>query len=114
MLAVRETLRLCSGRYFTRVSAIAQALLIVVLVTSFLLVPAILGNAARTIAARGRPVTLLPPFWFLGAQEALAGGFVDRLPRPDLPRGWRSSEERATCELSRRGARDFRRWRSGR
>ena len=48
ILAVRETLRACSGRHFARLSAIAQALLIVLLVTSFLLVPAILGNAARS------------------------------------------------------------------
>ena len=98
ILAVRETLRACSGRHFIRLSAIAQALLIVMLVTAFLLVPAIVGNAARTVAAPGRSVTLLPPFWFLGAQETLAGGFVDRLPRPDLPRWLGQQEERATSD----------------
>ena len=97
VLAIRETLRLCSGRHFTRVSAIAQAVLIVGLVTSFLLVPAILGNTAHAIAARGTAVTLLPPFWFVGAQETLAGGFVDRLPRQDLPPSLQRVEERATA-----------------
>ena len=53
MLAVRETLRACSGRHFTRLSAIAQAVLIVALVTSFLLVPAIVGNTARAVATPG-------------------------------------------------------------
>ena len=98
ILAVRETLRACSGRHFIRLSAIAQALLIVMLATSFLLVPAIVGNAARTVAAPGRLVTLLPPFWFLGAQETLGGGFVDRLPRRDLPRWLGQQEERATSD----------------
>jgi hypothetical protein len=98
VLAIRETLRACSGRHFARLSAIAQALLIVMLVTSFLLVPAIVGNAARGIVAPGRLVTLLPPFWFLGAQETLAGGFVDRLPRRDLPRWLGQQEAQATSE----------------
>ena len=98
ILAVRETLRACSGRHFARLSAIAQALLIVLLVTSFLLVPAIVGNAARTVTTPARSATVLPPFWFLGAQETLAGGFVDRLPRRDLPRWLGQQEERATSE----------------
>lgn len=97
VLAIRETLRLCSGRYFSRLGGIAQVVLIVGLVTSFLLVPAILGNTAGAIAARGTAVTLLPPFWFVGAHETLAGGFVDRLPRQDLPPSLGRAEERATA-----------------
>jgi hypothetical protein len=98
VLAIRETLRACSGRHFTRLAAIAQAVLIVLLVTAFLLVPAILGSAARAVATPGQSVSLLPPFWFLGAQETLAGGFVDRLPRPDLPRWLEQQEARATSD----------------
>ena len=43
-------------------------------------------------------MTLLPPFWFLGAQETLSGGFIDRLPRRDLPRWLELQEARATSE----------------
>ena len=113
ILAVRETLRACSGRHFTRLSAIAQAVLIVLLVTSFLLVPAILGNAARAVAAPGRSVTLLPPFWFLGAQETLAGGFVDRLPRRTCHDGWSSRKNGRRRTIALRSP-HFRRWRCGR
>ena len=97
VLAIRETLRLVRGATSPGVGGIAQVVLIVGLVTSFLLVPAILGNTARAIAARGTAVTLLPPFWFVGAHETLAGGFVDRLPRQDLPPSVRRVEERATA-----------------
>ena len=84
------------GTPLHRLSAIAQALLIV---GAGHLVPAGAGDRGQCRAHRrgsGTAVTLLPPFWFLGAQETLAGGFVDRLPRQDLPRGWGSIEERAT------------------
>jgi hypothetical protein len=98
ILAVRETLRACTGRHFARVGAIAQAVLIVTLVTSFLLVPAIVGNAARRVVSPASKVTLLPPYWFLGAQETLAGGLVDRLPRPDMPRRLGQLEQQATAD----------------
>ena len=98
IVLVRETLRACSGRHFARLSAIVQALLIVALVTSFLLVPAIVFNSARSAASPGSTVTLLPPFWFLGAQETLAGGLVDGLPREELPPAVQRMEQRATAD----------------
>ena len=98
VLAVRETLRACSGRHFARISALVQAILIVALVTSFLLVPAIVFNSARSVSS-GRPLAAaLPPFWFLGLQETIAGGLVDGLPRQELPRALQRMEERSTAD----------------
>lgn len=98
VLAVRETLRACSGRHFARISGLVQAILIVALVTSFLLVPAIVFNSARSVSS-GRPLTsALPPFWFLGAQETFAGGIVDRMPRKELPRALQRMEDRSTAD----------------
>jgi hypothetical protein len=98
IVAVRETLRACAGRHFARLSGIVQAVLIVALVTAFLLMPAIVFNAARSAATPGSAVTLLPPFWFLGAHETLAGGLVDGLPREELPAAVQRMEQRATAD----------------
>jgi len=98
IVAVRETLRAVSGRHFARLSGIVQAVLIVALVTAFLLMPAVVFNAARSAATPGSSVTLLPPFWFLGAHETLAGGLVDRLPREELPAAVQRAEQRATAD----------------
>jgi hypothetical protein len=98
MVAVRETLRAVSGRHFARLSGIVQAVLIVALVTAFLLMPAVVFNTARSAATPGSSITLLPPFWFLGAHETLAGGLVDGLLREELPPAVQRAEERATAD----------------
>lgn len=98
VVAIRETLRACSGRHFARLSGMVQAVLVVALVTAFLLMPAIVFNSTRSAADAGAKVTLLPPFWFLGAHETLAGAFVDRLPREELPRAVQRMEQQATAD----------------
>jgi hypothetical protein len=82
IVALREFCRAILGARFTRVSAHLQAVLIVCVITSFLLLPATLVRATR---AEGSAARLLPPVWFLGLHEALAGGFVADLPSGDLP-----------------------------
>jgi hypothetical protein len=93
VLAVREILRATLGWRFTRVSTSLQAVLIVILVTSFLLLPAILSRA-RTDSSVAR---LLPSVWFVGLQEALAGRLVADLPRGELPPAFASQEDRAAA-----------------
>ncbi|HET9541154.1 MAG TPA: hypothetical protein VFQ46_11190, partial [Candidatus Limnocylindria bacterium] len=93
VLAVRELLRATLGWRFTRVSTGLQAVLIVVLVTTFLLLPAILSRA-RTDTSAAR---LLPPVWFVGLQEALVGRLVADLPRGELPPRFASEEDRAAA-----------------
>jgi hypothetical protein len=93
VLAVREILRATLGWRFIRVSTSLQAVLIVILVTSFLLLPAILSRA-RTDSNVAR---LLPSVWFVGLQEALAGPLVADLPRGVLPPAFAAQEDRAAA-----------------
>lgn len=93
VLAVREILRATLGWRFTRVSTSLQAVLIVILVTGFLLLPAILSRA-RTDSNVAR---LLPSVWFVGLQEALAGPLVADLPRGVLPPAFAAQEDRAAA-----------------
>jgi len=82
VVVLRELLRALLGARFSRVSPILQAVMIVALVTSFLLLPAILNRAGRPESAAAR---LLPPVWFVGLHEALAGDIVATMPRGALP-----------------------------
>jgi hypothetical protein len=92
VVLIREVLRAALGMRFSRVSAGLQAVLIVALVTSFLLLPAILQRAGRPdrLAAR-----LLPPVWFVGLHDALAGDLVAGLRPGALPPAVARQEERA-------------------
>ena len=83
VVALREALAAFLGsRWFTRVSPWAQAVLIVMLGSSLLL----LLPAADRIGERGfdgwRAMT--PPVWFLGAYEMAAGAVVADLPRTEM------------------------------
>ena len=82
VVLVRELLRAVLGMRFSRVSAGLQAVLIVALVTSFLLLPAILQRAGRP---EQRTARMLPPLWFVGLHDALAGDLVAGLPPGPLP-----------------------------
>jgi hypothetical protein len=93
VFAVREILRAALGWRFTRVSTGLQAVLIVILVASFLLLPAILSRA-RTDSNLAR---LLPSVWFVGLQEALAGRLVAELPTSVLPPRFAAQEDRAAA-----------------
>jgi hypothetical protein len=89
---LREVLRALLGARFTRISAGLQAVLIVALVTSFLLLPALLNRAGQP----ERPVArMLPPVWFVGSHEALAGRLIADLPRGALPDRIARQEDRA-------------------
>jgi hypothetical protein len=93
VLAARELLRATLGWRFTRVSTSLQAALIVILVTSFLLLPAILSRA-RTDTNLAR---LLPPVWFVGLQDALVGQLVADLPRGETPPRFALEDDRAAA-----------------
>ncbi len=100
VLALRELLRATLGWRFTRVSTNLQAALIVILVTSFLLLPAILSRA-RTDTNLAR---LLPPVWFVGLQETLVGDLVADLPRPVLPGRFAAQEDLAMARYRQAAA----------
>jgi hypothetical protein len=96
VLTLREVIRALIGQVrFRRVSAVLQAALVLILVTIFLLAPALTSRIAMTIDAGGAAARV-PSFWFLGLQETLAGDAIDRLPREDLPPFVMRVEDEAT------------------
>jgi hypothetical protein len=92
VVAIREILRAVLGMRFSRVSAALQAVLIIALVTGFLLLPAILQRAGRP---ERREARMLPPVWFVGLHDALAGDLVAGLPPGPLPPAVARQEDRA-------------------
>jgi hypothetical protein len=97
IVMLREVLRAVLGVHFHRISAGLQAVLIIALVVSFLLLPAILNRAGR---AERRDALMLPPVWFVGLHEALAGALVAGLPRGALPESIARQEDRAAAAYS--------------
>jgi hypothetical protein len=98
VLGVREALRALVGPTgFRRISAGLQACLVVFLATSLLLLPASYGAVARSWMTNGRmsPFTV-PPLWFVGLHETLAGHVIDGLPRGVPPRRYAAAELQAT------------------
>jgi hypothetical protein len=91
---LREMLRALLGVRFTRISAALQAVMIVGLVTSFLLLPAILSRARQP---GRRAAQMLPMVWFVGLHEVLAGELVAGMPRGELPPAIARQEDLATA-----------------
>lgn len=83
VLGLREvTVAIVGPAGFQRISAPLQASLLVVLVTSLLLLPGANGNVARKwMTPGGLTARTLPPLWFVGLNETLAGSVIDTVPR---------------------------------
>jgi hypothetical protein len=84
VLGVREVMSAILGRaQFQRISPAVQAALIVAVVTALLLLPAAFasGVARHWLAQADLRSTALPPLWFVGLHETLAGSVIDTLPR---------------------------------
>jgi hypothetical protein len=98
VLGLREVMSAVVGQArFQRISAALQAALIVALVTASLLLPgAHTGVARNWLAQGGLTSKTLPPLWFVGLHEALAGSVVDTLPRTRPPRYLVVAERNAT------------------
>jgi len=98
VFALREALTALIGHErFRLVSPALQAVLVVVLTSALLLLP---RSATRTASTWMRPhpvaANALPPFWFVGLHETLAGNVIDRLPRTKPPRYLAAQERDAT------------------
>lgn len=98
VLGLRETCRACAGPIgFQRISAGLQAGLVVFLVTMLLLLPASYSAVALAWLTRGRvSPAAVPPLWFVGLHETIAGHVIDRLPRGVPPRRYAAAEYGAT------------------
>lgn len=99
VLTVREVLRALFGSAWSRrVSSIVRGSLVVFLATVFLLLPVLSSNVARTyLSPPSRAASLMPPLWFLGLHETIAGGVLDGLPRQNLRRFFRQADSEATA-----------------
>ena len=83
VLGLREMMSAIMGHArFQRVSAALQAALVVTLGTALLLLPGAFPGVARNWLTQGGLVAkALPPLWFVGLHETLAGSVIDTLPR---------------------------------
>ena len=98
VLGLREVVSAIMGQArFQRISAAVQAALIVALVTALLLLPgAYTGVARNWLAQGGLTAKALPPLWFVGLHETLAGSVLDALPRTRPPRFLAGADRDAT------------------
>jgi hypothetical protein len=93
VLAVRELLHAVLGTAgFRRLSVLVRAVLVVTLVTTLLLIPAMAFKVATSWLQGAIDGTLLPPMWFAGLHELMSGNVWAQLPRPDLPPAVAASE----------------------
>jgi hypothetical protein len=84
VLGLREVMSAILGpARFLRISAAMQSALVVALVTALLLLPGAFagGGTRKWLAQGGLTSKALPPLWFVGLHETLAGSVVDTLPR---------------------------------
>jgi hypothetical protein len=83
VLGLREIMSAIVGQVrFQRISATLQAALVVTLGTALLLLPGTFKGVARNwLAHGGLTAKVLPPLWFVGLHETLAGSVIDTLPR---------------------------------
>src|SRR5581483_1512144 len=99
ILGLRESFRAIAGpALFRRVSAPLQAALVVALLTALLLLPGSYSPVAMRWMTHSRvPAAAVPPLWFVGLHEVLAGDVIDGLPRTALPRRYVAPERTATA-----------------
>ena len=76
----RDRVRDSGADRFRKISAALQASLIVMLTTALLLLPGVSG-VAKQWRSDGRAARMLPPSWFVGLHETLAGSVIDGVPR---------------------------------
>jgi hypothetical protein len=86
ILGLRELLHAILGNsVFRRISVVVRGGLVVALVTTLLLIPA-MSFRISTLWLQGTIQTkLLPPLWFVGLHDVMSGHIWAQLSRPDLP-----------------------------
>jgi len=86
IVALREVVRLGTGALlFARISAVLQACLVILLGGMLLLLPSAMSEASAWVSSR--VAYAIPPMWFLGLHEQLAGGVIAGLPARAYPEG---------------------------
>ncbi|HJZ74020.1 MAG TPA: hypothetical protein VKE51_19910 [Vicinamibacterales bacterium] len=99
VLGLREACRALLGpARFQRISAGVQGVLVVCLTTALLLLPGAYSRVAMTWMTHDRvPPAAVPPLWYVGLHETIAGGIIDGLPRGTPPRRYLAAERTATA-----------------
>jgi hypothetical protein len=86
VLALRELLHAALGAAgFRRISVLVRGALVVVLVTTLLLIPALGFRIASLWLLGDIDARWLPPMWFAGLHDIMSGHIWAQLPHPDLP-----------------------------
>jgi len=103
VLALREVCRAALGPWWPAVSTRLQALLIVVLATTFLLMPGWMGRVAERLdpAAADWRTAASPPMWFVGLHQALAGRVVVDIPANPMPKRIQAIEDQSAALFNR-------------
>ncbi len=108
VLALREVCRAALGPWWPAVSTRLQALLIVVLATTFLLMPGWMGRVAERLvpASADWRTSASPPMWFVGLHQVLAGRVVVDIPTRPMPSRVQAIEDRSAAlfDLAQPGA----------
>src|SRR5262245_779114 len=99
VFALREVVAAVLGQdRFRSISTFLQGALVVVLASALLLLPGSYANVAhKWLAPNGSTAKALPPLWFVGLHETLAGSVIDRLPRVRPARPLVERERNATA-----------------
>ena len=99
VFALREVFSAVLGQdRFRSISPFLQGALVVVLTSALFLLPGSYGNVAhKWLAPNGSSAKALPPLWFVGLHETLAGSVIDRLPRVRPARPLVERERNATA-----------------
>jgi hypothetical protein len=93
VLGLRELLHAILGTTgFRRISVVVRAGLVVALVTTLLLIPAMSFRVANLWLLGAIRTNVLPPMWFVGLHDMMSGHIWAQLPRPDLPPSVAASE----------------------
>jgi hypothetical protein len=93
VLGLRELLHALLGTTgFRRMSVVVRAGLVVALVTTLLLIPAMSFRIANLWLLGGIETNLLPPMWFVGLHDMMSGHIWAQLPHPELPPSVAESE----------------------
>lgn len=86
VLGLRELLHAVLGTVaFRRISIAVRAGLVVMLVTTLLLIPAMSFKLATLWLLGAIKTKLLVPMWFVGLHDMMSGHIWSQLPRPNLP-----------------------------
>jgi hypothetical protein len=96
IVALRESLRAVFGDAgFARVSALVQGVLVLALTSALLMTPGFASAATGSWLRNGFPSSWMPPLWFFGLKQVLAGDIIADVAGMYVPRRMVDANNRA-------------------